>query len=214
MIISRQKDLTVLFEGLSSDDAFFVIGCGKCAKKLRVGGQKEVEEVFEDLVGRGFRAVGWCVISTSCSINSWEEVVSEMNDIEDDTVLLVMACGNGVSVIAKVSGMKTCPVLDTTSIGGVCDGYMLHEQCAACAECNIHLYHGICPTAQCPKGLQNGPCGGSISGVCEIGGERSCVWAQIYEAAEKSGNLGVFTRFHPPKDHSKKVRREGLGEKI
>ncbi len=214
MIISRQKDLQVLFEGLSPDDSFFVIGCGKCAKKLRVGGQKEVEEVFWRLVDRGFRAVGWYVISTACSINSWEEIASEKPEIDDATAFLVMACGNGVSVINRVSGMKAYPLLDTTSIGGVCDDYMLHEQCAACADCNIHLYHGICPYAQCPKGLQNGPCGGSIDGVCEIGSERSCVWAQIYEEAEKSENLEVFTEFHPPKDHSKKVRREGLIEKI
>ena len=214
MIISRQKDLTALFKGLSSDGAFFVIGCGKCAEKLRVGGHREVEEISHRLVERGLRVVGSHVISTACSINSLEETVSEMPEIDDATILLAMACGNGMSMISKASQMKTLPVLDTTSIGGVCHGYIIHEQCAACAECNTHLYHGLCPTTQSPKGLQNGPCGGSINGSCEVGSEWSCVWSQIYEEAEKCGSLRVFTEFHPPKDHSKKVRREGILEKI
>lgn len=212
MIVSQRKELPEILRNLPREDVFFVIGCGKCAKKLRIGGPRETEQMLNTLEQEGFNTTGCCVISTACNINSWEKLRSENPGIDNATAFLILACGNGVSIITRVSGKRAYPALDTTSIGGTCEGYVLHEQCAACGECNIHLYHGICPNAQCPKGLQNGPCGGSVNGVCEISAERSCAWARIYERAEKNGDLSIFLQLQPTKRHSRSLRLQTTAE--
>jgi hypothetical protein len=214
MIISKLKNISELLKALPRDDIFFVIGCGKCAKKLKIGGPVETEHMLSLLREEGFKTSGSCVISTACNINSWEKIKGENPTIEDATAFLILACGNGVSIIAMVSGKKAYPALDTTSIGGTCERYVLHEQCASCADCNIHFYHGICPTSQCPKGLQNGPCGGSVDGKCEISDKRRCAWEKIYEKAVNSGNLEVFTQLQPPKEHSRRIKLQTTAKLI
>lgn len=57
--------------------------------------------------------------------------------------------------------------------------------CHMCGQCVVRSTALTCPM-QCPKQLRNGPCGGSFGGKCEVFPERRCIWAQIYERAEKS----------------------------
>lgn len=42
----------------------------------------------------------------------------------------------------------------------------------------------------CPKGLRDGPCGGTdINGMCETDPSMPCVWLRIYERAERLGRV-------------------------
>ena len=52
MIISRQKEFNDILQ-LLSEKNIFIIGCGKCAKKQRVGGEPEVLDMKKKLEASG-----------------------------------------------------------------------------------------------------------------------------------------------------------------
>ncbi len=208
MIISRQKEINEILRDLKAQD-IFIIGCGKCATKLHVGGEPEVLEMKKKLEETGKKIAGWTVLSSACNISSWEEVLAQNPGIKKSKTLLLMSCGGGVSIISRLAGIEVYPALDTESLGGVSLREVMNEQCSMCGECVIWMYGGICPVAQCPKGLLNGPCGGALEGKCEVD-ERKCAWEEIFERLKKLGKLEYLDVFHGPKDHSKKSRRQGI----
>ncbi len=208
MIISRQKEFNDILRNLKARD-IFIIGCGKCATKLHVGGEPEVLEMKKRLENAGKNIAGWTVLSSACNISSWEEVLSQNPGINKSKALLVMSCGGGASIISRFADIEVYPALDTESLGGVLLQEIMKEQCSMCGECVLRMYGGICPVAQCPKGLLNGPCGGASEGKCEVD-ERKCIWEEIFERLEKLGKLGYLAVVHEPKDHSKKSRRQGV----
>jgi hypothetical protein len=206
MIISRQKEFRDIVKLLRERD-IFIIGCGKCAAKLQVGGEPEVIEMKNRLAGEGKNVVGSVVLNSACSIGSWEEVLAKNPGIKKAQALLVMSCGGGSSIISRFAGLQVYPALDTESLGGVCKDEIMKEQCGMCGDCTIWLYGGICPIIQCAKGLLNGPCGGAVEGKCEVE-ERQCAWDEIYERLKKMGRLEHLEIIQEPKDHAKKFRRQ------
>ena len=50
--------------------------------------------------------------------------------------------------------------------------------CQQCGQCLLSQTAYICPMT-CPKGLRNGPCGGTLDGKCEVLPEQPCVWVNI-----------------------------------
>lgn len=50
--------------------------------------------------------------------------------------------------------------------------------CQHCGQCVLSHTGLICPM-NCPKGLRNGPCGGTLDGKCEVIPEMDCVWTRI-----------------------------------
>ena len=50
--------------------------------------------------------------------------------------------------------------------------------CQTCGQCILSHTAMICPM-NCPKGLRNGPCGGTLDGKCEVLPDRECVWLRI-----------------------------------
>lgn len=50
--------------------------------------------------------------------------------------------------------------------------------CHGCGQCVLRKTALICPM-RCPKGLRNGPCGGTLEGRCEVYPERRCIWVRI-----------------------------------
>src|SRR5262245_57936874 len=51
--------------------------------------------------------------------------------------------------------------------------------CRTCGQCVLRSTGLICPMT-CPKGLRNGPCGGTLHGECEVDPSRPCVWVRIH----------------------------------
>jgi hypothetical protein len=204
MIISRPKEFKDILKAVKEQN-IFIIGCGKCAKKQHVGGEPEVLEMKKKLRSSGKNVVGWTILSSACTISSWDEVLSQNPDIEKAEALLVMSCGGGVSVLSSNAKQLVYPALDTESLGGVCRDEVVNEQCGMCGDCDIQVFGGLCPVAQCPKGMLNGPCGGSVEGKCELD-ERKCVWDEIQKRLESLGRLEVLKDIHEPKDHSKMRR--------
>jgi len=59
--------------------------------------------------------------------------------------------------------------------------------CQACGFCRLPQTAFVCPET-CPKGLANGPCGGTRDNQCEFG-DRECIHSQIYRLAKATGAL-------------------------
>ena len=203
MIISRQKEFKEILRNLKERN-IFIIGCGKCAAKLHVGGEPEVLEMKKRLKRKGKNITGYAVLSSACSIPSWDEVLSQNPGLKKSDALLVMSCAAGVSVISKFDERAVYPALDTDSLGGIQGEEKIEELCGMCGQCNVYMFGGICPLARCPKGLLNGPCGGAMEGKCEVD-ERSCAWDEIHERLKRLGKPEYLEIIHEPKDRRKKV---------
>jgi len=96
--------------------------------------------------------------------------------------------------------------------------------CRMCGNCLLQETAFICPM-ECPKGLRNGPCGGSTPEGCYVDPSRPCIWHRIYERAERMGRSQRLMEVLPPLDWSRvgretwlevlqKVRGRGLGQAL
>ncbi len=79
---------------------------------------------------------------------------------------------------------------------------MFDERCSLCGECILDKTGGICPVTTCPKGLLNGPCGGTDNGKCEVSPDIECAWVKIYERMKKTDQLEDYRKVLAPKDWS------------
>ncbi|MBI4637039.1 MAG: methylenetetrahydrofolate reductase C-terminal domain-containing protein [Candidatus Rokubacteria bacterium] len=59
--------------------------------------------------------------------------------------------------------------------------------CETCGFCRLPYTMYVCPET-CPKGLANGPCGGTSENTCEFG-DRECVHNRKYRVAKATGRL-------------------------
>jgi len=59
--------------------------------------------------------------------------------------------------------------------------------CQSCGFCRLPHTAYVCPET-CPKGLANGPCGGTKDNRCEFG-DRECIHNQIYRISKQAGLL-------------------------
>lgn len=59
--------------------------------------------------------------------------------------------------------------------------------CQTCGFCRLPYTMYVCPET-CPKGLANGPCGGTSENTCEFG-DRECVHNRKYRIAKEAGRL-------------------------
>lgn len=74
--------------------------------------------------------------------------------------------------------------------------------CRMCGNCLLQETAFICPM-ECPKGLRNGPCGGSTPEHCYVDETRPCIWYRIYDRAERMGRLDKLMEVLPPLDWDK-----------
>lgn len=64
--------------------------------------------------------------------------------------------------------------------------------CRMCGTCRLPHTFFVCPET-CPKGLANGPCGGTNGNLCEFG-DRECIHARIYRLAKYDRGLEEWER--------------------
>lgn len=74
--------------------------------------------------------------------------------------------------------------------------------CRMCGNCLLQETAFICPM-ECPKGLRNGPCGGSTEEHCYVDETRPCIWYKIYDRAFKMGREEKLLEVLPPLDWNK-----------
>ena len=74
--------------------------------------------------------------------------------------------------------------------------------CRMCGNCLLQETAFICPM-ECPKGIRNGPCGGSTQAQCYVDATRPCIWYEIYDRAFKLGREDMLLEVLPPLDWDK-----------
>ncbi|RPJ23175.1 MAG: hypothetical protein EHM33_21680 [Chloroflexi bacterium] len=74
--------------------------------------------------------------------------------------------------------------------------------CRMCGNCLLQETAFICPM-ECPKGLRNGPCGGSTPEHCYVDKTRPCMWYKIYERSFRMGREDCLLEVLPPLDWEK-----------
>ena len=74
--------------------------------------------------------------------------------------------------------------------------------CRMCGNCLLQETAFICPM-ECPKGLRNGPCGGSTAEHCYVDESRPCIWYRIYERSFKMKREERLLEVLPPLDWEK-----------
>jgi methylenetetrahydrofolate reductase (NADPH) len=74
--------------------------------------------------------------------------------------------------------------------------------CRMCGNCLLQETAFICPM-ECPKGLRNGPCGGSTPEKCYVDETRPCIWYKIFERSFKMGREEMLLEVLPPLDWGK-----------
>ncbi len=74
--------------------------------------------------------------------------------------------------------------------------------CRMCGNCLLQETAFICPM-ECPKGIRNGPCGGSTPERCYVDPTRPCIWYKIYERAFRMGREDKLLEVLPPLDWDK-----------
>jgi methylenetetrahydrofolate reductase (NADPH) len=84
--------------------------------------------------------------------------------------------------------------------------------CRMCGNCLLQETAFIC-SMECPKGIRNGPCGGSTPERCYVDETRPCMWYKIYERAFKMGRQEMLLEVLPPLDWDK-VGTETWGDVV
>ena len=74
--------------------------------------------------------------------------------------------------------------------------------CRMCGNCTLQETAYICAMA-CPKGIKNGPCGGSSPEGCYVDTSRPCIWYAIYDKSFKTGKEELLLEVLPPLDWEK-----------
>ncbi|MFH1753617.1 MAG: methylenetetrahydrofolate reductase C-terminal domain-containing protein [Candidatus Omnitrophota bacterium] len=206
MIITKKKELSEIVKNLGDEKKVFIVGCGECSATCKTGGEKDVLLMKELLEKEGKSVTGWVIPDSPC-VASQVRIATAKNKkaLSEADSILVLACGLGAqSVMENARDSKTVHVgCDTVFMGEINKDGAFLERCSACGECVLEQTGGICSVTRCPKGLLDGPCGGTDKGKCEVDKDRDCVWTLIYNTLKEKKKLHLLKEIHTPKDYSK-----------
>jgi methylenetetrahydrofolate reductase (NADPH) len=71
--------------------------------------------------------------------------------------------------------------------------------CKACGNCVLGEMEYVCPMT-CPKNMRNGPCGGTLMGMCEVLPDKPCIWVKVYDTANATGRVEELRQYIPPRN--------------
>ena len=194
MIITKKKDRKQLLENIKGYKNFFLLGCSECATLCGTGGQEQIDELKALLESEGLTVTGGFVAKTGCQVLGTKvELKGFKEALQNTGCIIVMSCGAGTQSAVELFPEKPVyPSNDSMFLGNMTRLQMFDERCSLCGECLLDKTGGVCPVTQCPKGILNGPCGGTKDGHCEVSAEIPCAWVRIYERMEKTGRLEDF----------------------
>jgi hypothetical protein len=202
MIITQKKDHTKLLETISEYNSFFLIGCSECATLCGTGGPPELKEMKELLESKGKKVTGTFVAKTGCQVLGTKiELKPSKEALAETECVLVMSCGAGTqSAVELFKDKPVYPTNDSMFLGNMTRMQMFDARCSLCGECIFDKTGGVCPVTACPKGLLNGPCGGTNEGKCEVSPDIDCAWVKIYNRLEKINRLDDMRNLNEPKN--------------
>jgi hypothetical protein len=208
LIIGEQKPLQEITDMLESGGAkrILVLGCDSCMTVALAGGKEEVRDLAGDLRdhakshGLDWRIKGM-TLTRQCE-RAFEDTIAA--DVANCDAVVSLGCSIGAQMMAEhYPGKDVIPGINTSNMGAPEKRGIYREKCIGCGDCTIHRTAGICVLTRCPKGLQNGPCGGSVNGKCEIDPDTDCAWYLVFEALKEKGKQSEMLDPVPPKDWSK-----------
>ena len=214
MIVTKQKKIEEILSNLKDEKNIFLIGCGECSTTCKTGGEKELIEMKEKLIASGKNVTGFVVPKAPCVASQViASCAKNRKALEASDSILVMACGLGIqSVKANIRDKKEvhtgCDTLFISTFDKTRN--FLFERCSACGDCVLDLTACICPVTRCPKGLLNGPCGGSSHGKCEVDRDKDCAWILIYNELKEKGRLDNMKKIQKAKDYSGSIKPREL----
>ncbi len=193
MIVAELKPLEEIAASARPYQNLVVAGCGGCVTVCLSGGEKEAQRLA-GLLRLAAQSEGsaqqFQVLDAVRQCDS--ELIEEGDELfRTADAILSLACGAGVQFLAeKYPDTPILPAVNTSFLGVNRDLGYWTEMCQGCGNCLLEKTGGICPVARCAKSHFNGPCGGSQSGVCEVGGgSTDCAWQLIYERLRRLGQL-------------------------
>ena len=204
MIITKKRDFKALMENLKNYKSFFLLGCSECATLCGTGGEPELAAMKEALEAEGKTVTGTLLPKTGCqTLGTKIELKKDKEACAAADAVIVMSCGAGTQSAVEIFPDKPVfPANDSMFLGNMTRFQMFDERCSLCGECVLDKTGGICPVTACPKGLLNGPCGGTDNGKCEVSPDIDCAWVRIYERMKKTDQLEDFKKVLEPKDWS------------
>ena len=229
MIVADRKKIPEMRDMIKDHQKVLIVGCGTCVTVCLAGGEREAGIIGSalrmalKLSGKGSVKVDEYTIERQCE-DAFIDTLAERAEGYD--AIISLGCGAGVQTLAERFPQKAVyPGLNTQFIGILESQGVWTEKCAACGNCRLGQYFGICPVTRCAKRQLNGPCGGSRSGKCEAGESIDCAWQLIYDRAKALNKTDALERICAAQDWSlsndggvRKVVREdqciaGMGPK-
>ena len=203
MIVAQRKNIPELLDIVEKHRKVLLLGCGTCVTVCLAGGQREVSIIASALrmaarLKNQPLEVEELTIERQCDNVFLEQAA---DSAKQSDAVLSLGCGAGVQALAeRFAGKPVYAGLDTAFIGILEERGVWAEKCAACGECVLHQYGGICPITRCAKHMLNGPCSGSRENRCEVNPDRPCAWQLIYKRLKEIGQLDRLQEIKPPKN--------------
>ncbi len=222
MIVGEHKPIRELLSMIDGYNNILMVGCKGCVTVCNAGGKKETAILAAALgIARKIQGKPVAIDEMTLDRQCEPEFIAWLDEPikkKGYDAIVSLACSIGPQYIAEAfATMVVLPGLNTSFMGGTVAHGIWGEYCAACGNCGIHNFGGLCPVTRCAKGLLNGPCGGSIDGKCEVSRDRDCIWGHIYQRMKALGQLDRLAKYLGPKDWStslsngpRKIIREDL----
>lgn len=205
MIITQLKDIDEIYEMIKPYDKILIAGCDGCCQPPRsLNEAKTLGQLLELKARTESKDLKWKAITVLRQCDDRIAATTVGPHAENYDAILSLACGLGVVMLNKVIENKlTFPAQDS-HFGGAQNNAenSFIEYCEECGDCIIGETGGICPRAGCAKHLSNGPCGGMVDGMCEVGGYTiPCAWVRIWQRLKTFNRLDLFKKYRPPRDY-------------
>lgn len=183
------NELSGLLSGCSRP---FVIVCNRCFQEFTAAAAAPDLSTFLQLAeAQGVTVTGVESVDFLCNRLQTEKTLQGRIPADADGVF-VLSCGLGVQTLTGLLPTPVYAAADSLGDRGHHGMALTAKVCDACAQCYLNLTGGICPVADCAKGLLNGQCGGARDGRCEVDSSRECAWENIMQRLRAQGRLEEF----------------------
>jgi ferredoxin len=215
MITAEQKPMQEIIASVAPYDRILLVGCNECVTVCSAGGRKEVGLLASALQLHFLKQgktldIREITLERQCDPEYVEELVNSIDQVD---AVVSMACGCGVQTIAgRYREKPVYPAVNTRFMGASERQGVWAERCQGCGDCVLGITGGICPIARCSKRLMNGPCGGSVTGKCEISPDVDCAWQLIWDRMKALGIEKQYEEVMEAKDW--RTSRDGGPRKI
>lgn len=179
----------------------FVIHCYGCAE---VGFSLDEAHELVDSLRECFDVTGEETADYLCRPDFTERRLELYEkELDNSDAVLIFSCGVGVQTVAELTDKPVYTGCNTLKLPGYAGLKPADLECDRCGDCVLGRTAGICPVANCAKGLINGPCGGAQDGKCEVDPDKDCAWMLIYDRLKAQGRIEQLEHIRPFRDYSK-----------